>query len=164
MAGEVFDEELKRRIVLAAVETVDADGCKSVEEYDRKVTYRAVTISDFMRQRSLPMKVLGSVRLYGTAYSVEFQETSKRYIVGFHASNSDDGEVELISSPRMDSDLGRDIAPLVEQLKQRTADGQGVKVVLYKNNEMPSKKAREEGGSKVPANGYRVFVWLDIRG
>ena len=94
-------------------------------------------------ERSLPTMIGNSVRIAATINSIEFEESSKRYLIKFMADNGD-GE-EHVRSERTDSSH-RDA---VKKIWQR--DLVGHRVLIF--------KCKDQVGSKEAPNGYRIATY-----
>lgn len=91
-------------------------------------------------ERSLPSMIGRSVKIAATINSIEFEETSKRYLIKFMADNGD--EEERVRSERADSSH----KDAVKKIWGR--DLVGHRVVIF--------KCKDRVGSKEAPNGYRI--------
>lgn len=164
MANENNDVLSKNfMIAIAALASVDSAG-KNEEEYLCALAKRAsyIQCSGLLDEDHFLMNVLSSVHIPAHITSVEFEESSQRYLVNFVAIPGKDAEQqdeESIRTPRMDNKNGQIIASQIETLK--SIAGTDRRVVIYKHNEKPSETSQKKGGRRSPA-GYRTAVWFDI--
>lgn len=91
-------------------------------------------------ERSLPNLIGNSVRIAATINSIEFEESSKRYLIKFSADNGD--EEEWVRSERVDSSH----KAAVKKIWGRDLVGHRVLIFKYK----------DKVGSKESPNGYRI--------
>lgn len=91
-------------------------------------------------ERSLPNLIGNSVRIAATINSIEFEESSKRYLIKFSADNGD--EEEWVRSERVDSSH----KAAVKKIWGRDLVGHRVLIFKYK----------DKVGSKEAPNGYRI--------
>lgn len=91
-------------------------------------------------ERSLPSLIGHSVKITATINSIEFEETSKRYLIKFMADNGD--EEERVRSERTDSSH----KDAVKKIWGR--DLVGHRAVIF--------KCKDRVGSKEAPNGYRI--------
>ena len=91
-------------------------------------------------ERSLPNLIGNSVRIAATINSIEFEESSKRYLIKFSADNEE--EEEWVRSERVDSSH----KAAVKKIWGR--DLVGHRVLIFKYN--------DKVGSKEALNGYRI--------
>lgn len=94
-------------------------------------------------ERSLPTMIGNSVRIAATINSIEFEESSKRYLIKFMADNGD-GE-EHVRSERTDSSH----KDAVKKIWQR--DLVGHRVLIF--------KCKDQVGSKEAPNGYWIATY-----
>lgn len=99
-------------------------------------------------ERSLPAMVGRSVRINATINSIEFEESSKRYLIKFQADNEE--KEEQIRSERTDA-YHKDA---VKKIWER--DLVGHRVVIF--------KCKDRVGSKEAPNGYRIAPYCIDRG
>lgn len=90
--------------------------------------------------RSLPNLIGNSVRIAATINSIEFEESSKRYLIKFSADNGD--EEEWVRSERVDSSH----KAAVKKIWGRDLVGHRVLIFKYK----------DKVGSKEAPDGYRI--------
>lgn len=91
-------------------------------------------------ERSLPSLIGNSVRIAATINSIEFEESSKRYLIKFSADNGE--EEEWVRSERVDSSH----KAAVKKIWGRNLVGHRVLIFKYK----------DKVGSKEAPNGYRI--------
>lgn len=91
-------------------------------------------------ERSLPNLIGNSVRIAATINSIEFEESSKRYLIKFSADNVE--EEEWVRSERVDSSH----KAAVKKIWGRNLVGHRVLIFKYK----------DKVGSKEALNGYRI--------
>lgn len=91
-------------------------------------------------ERSLPNLIGNSVRIAATINSIEFEESSKRYLIKFSADNGE--EEEWVRSERVDSSH----KAAVKKIWGRDLVGHRVLIFKYK----------DKVGSKEAPNGYRI--------
>lgn len=99
-------------------------------------------------ERSLPAMVGRSARINATINSIEFEESSKRYLIKFQADNGD--KEEQIRSERIDANH----KDAVKKIWGR--DLVGHRVVIF--------KCKDRVGSKEAPNGYRIAPYCIDRG
>lgn len=90
--------------------------------------------------RSLPSMIGRSVRIAATINSIEFEESSKRYLIKFQADNGE--KEERIRSERVDSNHKSAVKKIWER------DLVGHRVLLF--------KYKDRVGTKEAPNGYRI--------
>lgn len=112
------------------------------------VAQEMLKINRLASERSLPSMIGRSIRITATINSVEFEESSKRYLIKFMADNGD--EEEWVRSERMDSSH-RDA---VKKIWER--DLVGHRVIIF--------KCKDRVGSKEAPNGYRIAPYCIDRG
>lgn len=113
---------------------------RKYENLELAVTQEMLKLDRLSSERSLPYIVGTSKRIFAVIDSIEFEETSHRYLIKFHADNGD-GQ-EKVRSERVDSKRGE----VVKKIWGR--DLVGHRVVIF--------KTKENVGSKAAPNGYRV--------
>ena len=91
-------------------------------------------------ERSLPNLIGNSVRIAATINSIEFEESSKRYLIKFSADNGE--EEEWVRSECVDSSH----KAAVKKIWGRDLVGHRVLIFKYK----------DKVGSKEAPNGYRI--------
>lgn len=99
-------------------------------------------------ERSLPSMIGRSVKIAATINSIEFEETSKRYLIKFTADNGE--EEERVRSERMDSSH----KDAVKKIWGR--DLVGHRAIIF--------KCKDRVGSKEAPNGYRIAPYCIDRG
>lgn len=99
-------------------------------------------------ERSLPNLIGNSVRIAATINSIEFEESSKRYLIKFSADNGE--EEEWVRSERVDSSH----KAAVKKIWGRDLVGHRVLIFKYK----------DKVGSKEAPNGYRIAPYCIDRG
>lgn len=115
----------------------------SSRKYDNlelAVAQEMLKINRLASERSLSSMIGRSIRITATINSVEFEESSKRYLIKFMADNGD--EEEWVRSERMDSSH-RDA---VKKIWER--DLVGHRAIIF--------KCKDRVGSKEAPNGYRI--------
>lgn len=104
------------------------------------VAQEMLTMNCLTAERSLPAMVGRSARINATINSIEFEESSKRYLIKFQADNGD--KEEQIRSERIDANH----KDAVKKIWGR--DLVGHRVVIF--------KCKDRVGSKEAPNGYRI--------
>lgn len=161
-----YTQEELQLIATAAIASTEIRQDMTEEQWQRAVIRRATTIQRlrFLQEGSIMMNVLDSVRIRATIHSVEFEESSQRYVITYHASNSDDADsVESVRTPRMDTYVGKMLASDIEKVKK--CAGTDKQVIIFKHNEIPTEEQAAEArkaGKNIPAAGYRQAVWFDF--
>lgn len=113
---------------------------RKYDNLELAVAQEMLKMNRLTAERSLPNLIGNSVRIAATINSIEFEESSKRYLIKFSADNGE--EEEWVRSERVDSShkaavkkiWGRD---LVEH-----------RVLIF--------KYKDKVGSKEAPNGYRI--------
>lgn len=95
---------------------------------------------------SLAMKVQLAVPILATVDSVEFEESSRRYVVYYTPVKDATGQ-EHVRSPRTDTPLGRKVKGMFDR------DLVGHLAIVYRLNE-------EAGRDMARARGYRVAPYI----
>lgn len=113
---------------------------RKYDNLELAVAQEMLKMNRLTAERSLPTMIGNSVRIAATINSIEFEESSKRYLIKFMADNGD-GE-EHVRSERTDSGH-RDA---VKKIWQR--DLVGHRVLIF--------KCKDQVGSKEAPNGYRI--------
>lgn len=113
---------------------------RKYDNLELAVAQEMLKMNRLTAERSLPTMIGNSVRIVATINSIEFEESSKRYLIKFMADNGD-GE-EHVRSERTDSSH-RDA---VKKIWQR--DLVGHRVLIF--------KCKDQVGSKEAPNGYRI--------
>lgn len=113
---------------------------RKYDNLELAVAQEMLKMNRLTAERSLPTMIGNSVRIAATINSIEFEESSKRYLIKFMADNGD-GE-EHVRSERTDSSH-RDA---VKKIWQR--DLVGHRVLIF--------KCKDQVGSKEAPNGYRI--------
>lgn len=106
----------------------------------------ALRVRHMVSDASLAIKVQLAVPILETVDSVEFEDTSKRYVVRY-TPVGDATEQERVRSPRMDTLLGKKVRGLFER------DLAGHLAIVYRLNE-------EAGRDLARARGYRVAPYI----
>ena len=114
---------------------------RKYDNLELAVAQEMLRLDRLASERSLPSMIGYSVKIAATINSIEFEETSKRYLIKFIADNGERKE-EQVRSERMDSShkdavkkiWGRD---LVDH-----------RVIIF--------KCKDRVGSKEAPNGYRI--------
>jgi hypothetical protein len=95
-----------------------------------EVTEEALRIKSLMREDSIPMRALGSVRIPCEIKGIEMEESSQRFVISFVAiGRNATGEVETVRSDRLDGVNGN----LVRQMWSPSIVGH--RCVIYKCTE-----------------------------
>lgn len=113
---------------------------RKYDNLELAVAQEMLKMNRLVSERSLPSLIGRSIRITATINSVEFEESSKRYLIKFQADNGD--EEERVRSERMDANhkdavrkiWGRDLV--------------GHRVIIF--------KCKDKVGSKEAPNGYRI--------
>lgn len=113
---------------------------RKYDNLELAVAQEMLKMNRLTAERSLPTMIGNSVRIAATITSIEFEESSTRYLIKFMADNGD-GE-EHVRSERTDSSH-RDA---VKKIWQR--DLVGHRVLIF--------KCKDQVGSKEAPNGYRI--------
>jgi hypothetical protein len=95
-----------------------------------EVTEEALRIKSLLREDSIPMRALGSVRIPCEVKGIEMEESSQRLVISFVAiGRNATGEVETVRSDRLDGVNGN----LVRQMWNPSIVGH--RCVIYKCTE-----------------------------
>ena len=121
---------------------------RKYDNLELAVAQEMLKMNRLTAERSLPTMIGNSVRIAATINSIEFEESSKRYLIKFMADNGD-GE-EHVRSERTDSSH-RDA---VKKIWQR--DLVGHRVLIF--------KCKDQVGSKEAPNGYRIAPYCSDLG
>ena len=113
---------------------------RKYDNLELAVAQEMLKINRLASERSLPSMIGRSIRITATINSVEFEESSKRYLIKFMADNGD--EEEWVRSERMDSSH-RDA---VKKIWERGLVGH--RAIIF--------KCKDRVGSKEAPNGYRI--------
>lgn len=105
-------------------------------------------VANATKDNSIAMLVQEAVRIRAKVVSIEYEDSSKRYLVEYVASNSDSGKTETIRSERTDGVHGKVVRQIWEGISR------GDEVIVFKRNEF----ANDNG--KGLASGYRVAPWV----
>lgn len=165
MANDQYDGngniDQQREWVFEAIKSLDISSYKTQNDAERAVIQRSITFSNLLKDDSLVLRILSSVKIYAHITSMKYEESSHRYLITFESGHGDDKQKETIRTPRMDSHDGIILKPRVNTLKSalEKADDGSVPVLLYKKNEPPRPNQK---GPKVSSAGYRVCVWFDV--
>ena len=159
MPEDYANTELNRMIVIEAFKSLDIGAIKTEDELARQLTKRALTLSKVTSANSVEMRSLAALRIYGTVNSMEWEESSQRWVVKF-TERKEGAEEEMLRSPRMDTFDGRILKPYLDKLKAKVDEGgDKPRARFYKFNEMPAEGAK---GKNVPSKGYRTFCWIEV--
>lgn len=121
---------------------------RKYDNLELAVAQEMLKINRLASERSLPSMIGRSIRITATINSIEFEESSKRYLIKFMADNGD--EEEWVRSERMDSSH-RDA---VKKIWGR--DLVGHRAIIF--------KCKDRVGSKEAPNGYRIAPYCIDRG
>ena len=113
---------------------------RKYDDLEFAVAQELLKMDRLTAERSLPSMIGRSVRIAATINSVEFEESSKRYLIKFMADNGD--KEERVRSERTDANH----KDAVKKIWQRDLVGHRVIIFKYKDNV----------GSKEAPNGYRI--------
>lgn len=113
---------------------------RKYDNLDLAVAQEMLKMNRLTAERSLPNLIGNSVRIAATINSIEFEESSKRYMIKFSADNGE--EEEWVRSERVDSSHNA----AVKKIWGRDLVGHRVLIFKYK----------DKGGSKEAPNGYRI--------
>lgn len=160
-----YSKEELQLIATAAIASTPPTEGMTESQWQRAVVRRATTIQRlrFLQEGSIMMNVLDSVRIKATIISVEYEQSSTRYVIKYLPTKGDNPAPESLRTPRSDTYEGSIIAADIERLK--TYAGTQKKVVIFKRNEIPSDEqaaAARAAGKFVPNAGYRQAVWFDF--
>lgn len=121
---------------------------RKYDDLELAVAQELLKMDRLTAERSLPSMVAHSVRIAATITSIEFEETSKRYLTKFIADN--ENEEERVRSERTDANH----KDAVKKIWQR--DLVGHRVIIF--------KCKDKVGSKGAPNGYRIAPYCIDRG
>lgn len=113
---------------------------RKYDNLELAVAQEMLKLDRLASERSLPSMIGRSVKIAATINSIEFEETSKRYLIKFIADNED--EEERARSERTDSSH----KDAVKKIWGR--DLVGHHVIIF--------KCKDRVGSKEAPNGYRI--------
>lgn len=113
---------------------------RKYDNLELAVAQEMLKLDRLASERSLPSMIGRSVKIAATITSIEFEETSKRYLIKFIADNED--KEERVRSERMDSSH----KDAVKKIWGR--DLVGHRVIIF--------KCKDRAGSKEAPNGYRI--------
>lgn len=113
---------------------------RKYDNLDLAVAQEMLKMNRLTAERSLPNLIGNSVRIAATINSIEFEESSKRYLIKFSADNGE--EEEWLRSERVDSSH----KAAVKKIWGRDLVGHRVLIFKYK----------DKVGSKEAPNGYRI--------
>lgn len=113
---------------------------RKYDNLELAVAQEMLKMSRLTAERSLPSLIGNSVRIAATINSIEFEESSKRYLIKFSADNGE--EEEWVRSERVDSSH----KAAVKKIWGRNLVGHRVLIFKYK----------DKVGSKEAPNGYRI--------
>lgn len=121
---------------------------RKYDNLELAVAQEMLKLDRLASERSLPSMIGRSVKIAATITSIEFEETSKRYLIKFIADNED--KEERVRSERMDSSH----KDAVKKIWGR--DLVGHRVIIF--------KCKDRAGSKEAPNGYRIAPYCIDRG
>lgn len=113
---------------------------RKYDNLDLAVAQEMLKMNRLTAERSLPNLIGNSVRIAATINSIEFEESSKRYLIKFSADNGE--EEEWVRSERVDSSHNA----AVKKICGRDLVGHRVLIFKYK----------DKVGFKEAPNGYRI--------
>lgn len=113
---------------------------RKYDNLELAVAQEMLKMNRLTAERSLPNLIGNSVRIAATINSIEFEESSKRYLIKFSADNGD--EEEWVRSERVDSSH----KAAVKKIWERDLVGHRVLIFKYK----------DKVGLKEAPNGYRI--------
>lgn len=113
---------------------------RKYDNLELAVAQEMLKMNRLTAERSLPNLIGNSVRITATINSIEFEESSKRYLIKFSADNGE--EEEWVRSERVDSSH----KAAVKKIWGRDLVGHRVLIFKYK----------DKVGSKEAPNGYRI--------
>lgn len=113
---------------------------RKYDDLELAVAQEMLKLDRLASERSLPSMIGRSVKIAATINSIEFEETSKRYLIKFIADN--ENEEERARSERTDSSH----KDAVKKIWGR--DLVGHRVIIF--------KCKDRVGSKEAPNGYRI--------
>lgn len=113
---------------------------RKYDNLELAVAQEMLKMNRLTAERSLPNLIGNSVRIAATINSIEFEESSKRYLIKFSADNGE--EEEWVRSERVDSSH----KAAVKKIWGRDLVGHRVLIFKYK----------DKAGSKEALNGYRI--------
>lgn len=113
---------------------------RKYDNLELAVAQEMLKMNRLTAERSLPNLIGNSVRIAATINSIEFEESSKRYLIKFSADNGE--EEEWVRSERVDSSH----KAAVKKIWGRDLVGHRVFIFKYK----------DKVGSKEAPNGYRI--------
>ena len=100
---------LKQLIVATAIASIDFSRYDSYSDMLLAVCKRTDTVSDLIRDTSVPIRMTGAVRIAAKIKEVKFEESSQRYTITYTSDKPNaDGEFapEHIRSDRTDGRFG----------------------------------------------------------
>lgn len=113
---------------------------RKYDNLELAVAQEMLKMNRLTAERSLPNLIGNSVRIAATINSIEFEESSKRYLIKFSADNGE--EEEWVRSERVDSSH----KAAVKKIWGRDLVGHRVLIFKYK----------DKVGSKEAPNGDRI--------
>lgn len=113
---------------------------RKYDNLELAVAQEMLKINRLVSERSLPSLIGRSIRITATINSVEFEESSKRYLIKFQADNGE--KEERVRSERMDSNHKEAVKKIWER------DLVGHRAIIF--------KCKDRVGSKETPNGYRI--------
>lgn len=113
---------------------------RKYDNLELAVAQEMLKMNRLTAERSLPNLIGNSVQIAAAINSIEFEESSKRYLIKFSADNGE--EEEWVRSERVDSSH----KAAVKKIWGRDLVGHRVLIFKYK----------DKVGSKEAPNGYRI--------
>ena len=113
---------------------------RKYDNLELAVAQEMLKMNRLVSERSLPSLIGRSIRITATINSVEFEESSKRYLIKFQADNGE--KEERVRSERMDSNHKDAVKKIWER------DLVGHRAIIF--------KCKDRVGSKEALNGYRI--------
>lgn len=113
---------------------------RKYDNLELAVAQEMLKMNRLVSERSLPSLIGRSIRITATINSVEFEESTKRYLIKFQADNGE--KEERVRSERMDSNHKDAVKKIWER------DLVGHRTIIF--------KCKDRVGSKEAPNGYRI--------
>ena len=113
---------------------------RKYDNLELAVAQEMLKMNRLVSERSLPSLIGRSIRITATINSVEYEESSKRYLIKFQADNGE--KEERVRSERMDSNHKDAVKKIWER------DLVGHRAIIF--------KCKDRVGSKEVPNGYRI--------
>lgn len=113
---------------------------------DMSVATMAVKLESAIDDESTAVQLLRSAVIRARIERVDYEESSRRYLISFVALNDPEGKVETVRSNRTDGARGKAAKAIWGR------DLAGHEVLLYKTNEAVGRDPKN-------AQGYRVSPW-----